>query len=406
MLQRRIMKFSTRRTQLVCSIVAKPWSMIFILIDSVIFYKENTNCWGNDSSVCNSSCCQWWNSFWFLHLIIWNLFVLVNICGITTSQLPYRSETNGSSENAVRKVKEGSSAFLVQSCLSKIKIWYQDVSRNNARNSGGGWNGDLIIVDWSHIGNYAASEVHMKKVQLQRGSNLGVCVFLSWWMCLFLNMHVYHRGVCVSLSWSLSLSRLVFVSVSLGVRLGVSCSCVISLSVCVISLIVCVFTLCVCVSFSVFVSIFLDVIFVSLDVGVSSWCWSLSFDCVVSLWYWNFLIWASFLCSTPHSYCASWNTAHFFVLSHTHHNRFHISLWRCQLIVSLRWNNKMRGSRITCDARKNASLSCHMFLVCFSLFSQVLLAHSLHSQHFLQCFFNVSSTFLRIRHWARVSSLC
>ena len=228
----------------------------------------------------------------------------MNICGITTNQFPYRSETNGSSENAVRKVKERISAFLVQSCLSKIKIWHQDVSRKNARNSGGGWNGDLIIVDWSHIGSYAASEVHMKRFKSKEEATLGfVKIFLDGYVYI-LNMHVYHIGVCVSLAWCLCLSRLVFVSVSLGVRLGVSCSCVISLSVCVISLIVCVFFLCVCV-------------YISWRNFCLSWCWclpldgglsldvGLSLDIIVSLWYWNFLIWASFLWSTPHSYCAS-----------------------------------------------------------------------------------------------------
>ena len=229
----------------------------------------------------------------------------MNICGITTNQFPYRSETNGSSENAVRKVKERISALLVQSSLSKIKIWYQYVSRKNARNSGGGWNGDLIIVDWSHIGNYAASEVHMKRFKSKEEAILGfVKIFLDGSVYI-LNMHVYHIGVCVSLVWSLSLSRLVFVSVSLGVRLGVSYSCVISLSVCVVSLIVCVFTLCVCVFF------LCVCVYISWRYFCLSWCWclpldgGLSLDIIVSLWYLNFLIWASFLWSTPHSYCAS-----------------------------------------------------------------------------------------------------
>ena len=133
------------------------------------------------------------------------------------------------------------------------------------------------------------------------------CVFFS--IC----MSIIEVSVCLS-SWSLSLSRLVFVSVSLGVRLGVSYSrvmslsvCVISLSVCVISLIFCVFTLCVCVFLSLCLCLYFLTLFLSL-----SWCWCLSLDvgfspldCVVSLWYWNFLKRASFLWITPHSYCAS-----------------------------------------------------------------------------------------------------
>ena len=307
MLQRRIMKCSTRRIHLICSIVAQPWIMIFILIDSVLFYKDKRNCGGNDWSVCNSSCCQLLNSFWIVHLIIWNLLVLVNICGITTSQLPYRSETNGSSENAVRKLKEGISALLVQSCLSKnqnlIPRCFQEERsefwRRCDRRFDHRWlepHRQLRRVRSSH-----------EKVQLQRWSNLGVCVYLLMGVYI-LNMHLYQKGVCVSLPWSLSLSRLVFVSVSLGVRLGVSCSCVTSLSVCVISLSVrvmclsvcvislsfCAFTLCVCVFFlcvCVYISrrYFLSLLMLVslfLDVG-------LSLDWALSLWYWNFLIWAS-----------------------------------------------------------------------------------------------------------------
>ena len=335
----------------------------------------------------------------------------MNICGITTNQFPYRSETNGSSENAVRKVKERISAFLVQSCLSKIKIWYQDVSRKNARNSGGGWNGDLIIVDWSHIGSYAASEVHMKRFKSKEEATLGfVKIFLDGYVYI-LNMHVYHIGVCVCLAWCLCLSRLVFVSVSLGVRLGVSCSCVISLSVCVISLIVCVFFLCVCV-------------YISWRNFCLSWCWclpldgglsldvGLSLDIIVSL-----LIELSLF-----DIGISWFERLFSGAHHIHivHRRTPRTLlfsvaritiaftFLCGVANSwCRWGRTIRCVEAGLLVMRERMLFCRVTCFLFvSLFSQVLLAHSLHSQHFLQCFFNVSSTFLRIRHWAGVSSLC
>ena len=59
-----------------------------------------------------------------IHWIWANLVKIYH--GITELQQPHRSETNGSAERAVRRVKEGSSAVLLQSGLDE-KWWAEFV---------------------------------------------------------------------------------------------------------------------------------------------------------------------------------------------------------------------------------------------------------------------------------------
>ena len=69
--------------------------------------------------VCKSSCRQIRNQRSFIQTILWTKFVFVKTCvGIRTSQL-HTTETDGIAESAIRRVKEGTSALLVQSGLSE-----------------------------------------------------------------------------------------------------------------------------------------------------------------------------------------------------------------------------------------------------------------------------------------------
>ena len=56
----------------------------------------------------------------FTLTIPWNLAKLVKIFpGIIVASTPHRSETNGIAERAVRRIKEGTSAVLLQSGLDE-----------------------------------------------------------------------------------------------------------------------------------------------------------------------------------------------------------------------------------------------------------------------------------------------
>ena len=59
-------------------------------------------------------------------------------------------------------------------------MWYRDASRY-ALNSGAGRTGDLIIADWHDIEHDVTSEVHVKKIQVQRSWNQEVagCMYIS-----------------------------------------------------------------------------------------------------------------------------------------------------------------------------------------------------------------------------------
>ena len=70
--------------------------------------------------VCKSSWSPTGNQMSFTLTIPWNLARLVKIFpGITVRRPPHRSQTNGITQRAVRRVKEGTSSVLSQSCLDE-----------------------------------------------------------------------------------------------------------------------------------------------------------------------------------------------------------------------------------------------------------------------------------------------
>ena len=107
---------------------------------------------------------------------------------------PYRSETNWTVERVVRRVKEGTASVLVQcgpsdgwwsdamKCYCYLrenfgflcewaKIPYNMLSRifiGCALLTGGGWPGDLPIVDWEDLEKNISSEVNVKGFQSQQ----------------------------------------------------------------------------------------------------------------------------------------------------------------------------------------------------------------------------------------------
>ena len=74
---------------------------------------------------CKSSWSQIGSLKSFTLTIPWNSEKLVKISpGIVAASTPHRSETNGIAERAVRRVKEGTSALLLQSGLNES--WWAD----------------------------------------------------------------------------------------------------------------------------------------------------------------------------------------------------------------------------------------------------------------------------------------
>ena len=77
------------------------------------------------NGACRSSWSQIGNLKSFTLTTPWNLAKLVKIFpGIIARLTPHRSETNGIAERAVRRVKEGTSAVLLQSGLNES--WWAD----------------------------------------------------------------------------------------------------------------------------------------------------------------------------------------------------------------------------------------------------------------------------------------
>ena len=89
---------------------------------------------------------------------------------------PHRSETNGLAERAVRRVKEGASAVLLQSSITlqlrktiqeSINLErksYLDCSSDTLSTRGRVWNGDTLVADIEELETMDASEIYSKRL--------------------------------------------------------------------------------------------------------------------------------------------------------------------------------------------------------------------------------------------------
>ena len=117
MLSRRMTQFSMQRTNLVCSILSQSWYRFFYS------YWIQSNPTKNKTALdMMSNVLKFVQPVQNLCVIDTDNFLVKTCLGIMTSQPQHSSKTHGIDENAVRRVKEGTSAIVVQSGLSE-KWW-------------------------------------------------------------------------------------------------------------------------------------------------------------------------------------------------------------------------------------------------------------------------------------------